>query len=367
MNTFIPSRRLHIAQIAPLWESVPPKTYGGIELGIHLLSEELLSRGHEVTIFGSGDSRTRANLQSCCENSLFDEMKMGRAYQYEPYANANLVEALSNSNSFDIIHCHLGCEKIPFSLISPVPMIHTLHTVLSVDEEWILNKYPEVTVVAMSHSQIANIPAERRRTIPIINNGCNFDSYDLKLDQGNYLAFLGRMNPMKSPLDAIRIAKEVNMPLILAGRPQGDGEQKYFSENVQPLIDGKSVTYIGSVNHQQKAKLLRNAAALLFPITWPEPFGWVMIEAMACGTPVVACKNGSVSEVIDFGVTGFYADSANELAELVPRAMSLDRQKVRLQAEQRFSHKKMADQFEILYFSLIDKKPLLQKINNPSC
>lgn len=340
---------LRIAQVVSLWASVPPTTYGGIQLRTYWLIEELIRRGHRVTLFGSGDSRTPATLRSACERNLTDLMAERKAWQYGCYANSNFAEALRNSDQFDIIHCHMGCEYIPLSVLSAVPVVHTMATVLGVDEHWVLTQYPDVPAVAISRQQISDVPAERRKHIPVVYHGCDFESYTFGAAAGAYLAFLGRMAPRKSPVDAIEIAKHASMPLVLAGKPQNNEEQRYFAEQVRPRIDGRSVVHVGPVNHSQKNELLSNAAALLFPIQWEEPFGLVMIEAMACGTPVVAYNRGSVAEVIDVGETGFYGRSIDELVACVPKAVSLDRYRVREQARRRFSRERMTDDYLALY------------------
>jgi glycosyltransferase involved in cell wall biosynthesis len=191
------------------------------------------------------------------------------------------------------------------------------------------------------------------REFPIVYNGCDFNAYDPSFARGQYLAFLGRMGPSKNPLDAIRIAQMVEMPIVLAGQPQNSAEQRYFAEEIQPLVDGEHVRWVGPVNHAQKNELLRNAAALLFPIQWDEPFGLVMIEAMACGTPVVARRRGSVEEIVDDGITGFHASVIDSLAELVPRALALDRHRVREHAMQRFDYRRMVDDYLALYRTLV--------------
>jgi glycosyltransferase involved in cell wall biosynthesis len=355
MNAANPSRPLRIAQVAPLWNSVPPVAYGGIELMIHLLTEELVRRGHEVTLFASGDSRTSATLRAVCEYSLVEACSRGQGYDYHYYFAANVCDALREADRFDIIHCHVDNTLIPASLLSKTPVLHTLHTGLAQDDEWLLLRYPQIPVVAISHSQLAAISVQDRPRTQVIHHGCDFDAYDLSTTPGRYLAFLGRMGPHKSPLGAIRIAKKVGLPIVLAGKPESGPEEAYFSEVIKPLIDGKDIVYIGAVNHGQKNDLLKNAIALLFPIQWPEPFGIVMIEAMACGTPVVACNRGSVGEIVDAGKTGFAADSVEMLPRLVQKAASLDRRAVREHAMLRFSHKNMTDAYAQLYESLVSQ------------
>jgi glycosyltransferase involved in cell wall biosynthesis len=345
---------LRIAQVAPLWTGMPPSAYGGAELMVHWLTEELVRQGHEVTLFASGDSRTSAKLVPGCERNLLDAMAEGEAYQYEPYAAANFSEALRRSEAFDVIHCHGGPALIPFASLSKVPVLHTVHAGLdSVDEQWILRKYPEASIAAISNSQVSTTPAERRKNIWTIYHGCDFSLYEFSAARGEYLAFLGRMGARKNPAGAVRIARALGLPIVLAGRPQDSKEKKYFAEQVEPLIDGKSVKYLGPIGHREKVDLLKGAGALLFPIQWEEHFGLVMIEAMACGTPVVGMKRGSVSEVVDPGVTGLYGDSEEELASLVGQALSLDRRAVYEQARSRFSLRRMAVEYVELYRHLI--------------
>ncbi|MBI3126258.1 MAG: glycosyltransferase family 4 protein [Candidatus Tectomicrobia bacterium] len=336
---------MRIAQIAPLWASVPPSHYGGTEAIVHLLTEELVRRGHEVTLFASGDSRTDGRLRPACDVNLIDAMARGEAWTYEGYANANLVEALREAESFDIIHCHLGCRAIPIGTLSRTPIFHRINSALTPDDLWILSRYPDVPIIAQTHSQIASVPPARRQNIRIIYNGVNVNAYEPSYLPGKYLAFLGRMSPLKNPLGAIQIAGKASLPIVLAGAPENLEEEDYFSAHIRPRIDGKHVTYIGRVAHAQKNELLKNAAALLFPIEWEEPFGNVMVEAMACGTPVLACNRGAVSEVIDYGKTGFYGDSPESVASFVPRTLELDRAAIRAHAQKRFSHIRMVDQY----------------------
>jgi glycosyltransferase involved in cell wall biosynthesis len=345
---------LRIAQVAPLWAAVPPRAYGGAELMVHWLTEELVRVGHDVTLFASGDSQTRARLHAVVPENLLDAMARGEAYHYEEYACANFAAALEQSGAYDVIHCHAGASMIPFSALSRVPVLHTIHAgVDAVDEQWILSRYPEVPIAAISDSQVSTLPSERRRNVRTVYHGCDFDRYEPSTEPGSYLAFVGRMGRHKNPVGAIHLAEAAGRPIRLAGRPQTAEERRYFAENVEPLLDRANVEYLGAVTHEEKVDLLRGASALLFPIRWEEHFGLVMIEAMACGTPVVAFKRGSVAEIVEPGVTGFYADSSEELASLIPRACALDRTAIREHALRRFSHRRMARDYVDFYESLV--------------
>lgn len=346
---------MRIAQVAPLWASVPPANYGGTELRVHWLTEGLIERGHEVTLYASGDSQTSATLKSVYQCNLLDAMRDGLAYHNDHYTNAAFAEALKESDSYDIVHCHSEVAHIPFAILSSAPIVYSLRTALSIDDVWLLRRYPQITFVAMSRSQIHDLPDELRLAVPVIHNGCDFGSYELSVSPGRYLAFLGRMGAHKNPVGAIHIAKLAGWPIVLAGGPQDRAEEAYFGHSVKPLVDGTTVSYVGPVNQVQKRAFLKEAAALIFPIEWKEPFGIVMIEAMACGTPVVARKSGSVAEVVDPGVTGFYADSLEELASLVPRALALDRRAVREHAKRWFSHERMVDDYIRLYRSILQE------------
>jgi glycosyltransferase involved in cell wall biosynthesis len=216
-----------------------------------------------------------------------------------------------------------------------------------------LKKYPQVPVSAISHFQISALEKERREKIPVVYNGCDFDAFEPSFEPGKYLVFLGRMSHDKNPLDAIRIAKKAGMPIVLAGIAQGKKEVDYFEKLIRPLINDDDVKYVGLVNHAQKNKLLREAAALLFPVQWNEPFGLVMIEAMACGTPVVARNLGSIAEVVDSDITGFQADSIEAMSDLIAPALALNRQTVRAHAMSRFGFQRMVDDYEEIYTALL--------------
>ena len=351
-NTF---HRLRIALVPPLWARVAPGTSGGVEGIVYLLAEELVKQGHEVTVFTSSDSPTSAKIRAVCKRNMIEAMERSLAWEYEYYETCSIAEALQQSDSFDLIHFHVGCYAIPMGALSRTPILHTLHNPITPDAIWLLNRYANAAVTAVSHRQIAEIPENRRDEIRVIYNSCDFDSYEFSASPGKYLAFLGRISKEKSPLDAIEIAKKTGLPIVVAGQPLDQEERAYFREKIEPLIDGKNVIYIGQADHRQKVALLKHAGALLFPIQWDEPFGVVMIEAMACGTPVIAFQRGAVKEVVDFGKTGFYADSMRALVSLVPRTLALDRGTVRDHAWQRFGHGNMVAGYLRVYESVLSR------------
>jgi glycosyltransferase involved in cell wall biosynthesis len=349
-------KNLRIAQVAPLWTRIPPSTYGGIELLMKLLIDELVARGHEVTLFASGDCFTQARLHPVCELNLTETCERGEAYCFEYYASSAMAEVLADAGNFDIIHYHLSTAWLPLAAAAAAPGLFTIHTSPHVDDEFVFRRWPQVAVNGISRFQMHAAGVHLGRDFPVVYNGCDFGAYEPCFKPGEYLAFLGRMSPEKNPRDAIRIAQAVDLPIVLAGQPQNAQEQAYFAEQIQPLIDGESVRWAGPVNHLQKNDLLRHASALLFPIQWDEPFGLVMIEAMACGTPVVAHRRGSVEEVVDNGITGFHSSVIDGLAELVPQALALDRRTVRSHAESRFGFQSMVDAYVELYRALQAQK-----------
>ncbi|HVH69755.1 MAG TPA: glycosyltransferase family 4 protein [Candidatus Dormibacteraeota bacterium] len=362
-------RRLRVALVPPLWARVAPATQGGVEYIVYLLAEELVRRGHEVTVFTSRDSPTTARIEAVCEWNMIEAMERGCASEYEYYETCNIAEVLRKSDSFDIVHFHVGGYAIPLGTLSRAPVVHTLHNPITPDAIWLLERYPDATVTGVSRHQINAVPLGRRQSIRVIRNACDFEAYELSLSPGNYLAFLGRMGPQKSPLDAIRIAKEAGFPIVLGGQPLDEDERAYFAEKIEPLINGIDVIYVGQVDYRKKMELLKHARALLFPIQQDEAFGLVMIEAMACGTPVIAFERASVEEVVDFGKTGFYARSIQALSSFVPRALTLDRKVVRDHARQRFGHARMIDEYLQVYESVLNatgmEQPSLAPARHP--
>ena len=345
---------LRIAQIAPLWMPIPPPAYGGAELLVDWLTDELVRRGHEVTMFASSDSTTTARLEPICELSLQEAMRNRSAYQYEPYAVSAMAQAVARGREFDVLHAHVGPLGLPFTDVSPVPVVHTVHAGLdSVDEHWLLEHHPAAAVASISDSQVSSVSAERRRTIRTVYHGMDTTGYEPSPTADPYVVFLGRMGPNKNPVGAIRIAQAAGYPIVLIGLPQDGRERAYFEEHVKPLIDGRQVTHVGAVPQAEKVQLLQRATALVFPICWDEHFGLVMIEAMACGTPVLAFRRGSVPEVIEPGVTGFIGSREEDLVEALGRIGSIDRAGVATRMRERFSVDRMADDYERFYRDLI--------------
>jgi glycosyltransferase involved in cell wall biosynthesis len=348
--------RLRIGIVAPLWTSVPPRQYGGIERHLHLLSEELTRRGHAVTLFATGDSHTSAALRAACDVGVADAMDRGDACAYEPYLNAALADALRVSDRFDVLHLHVGCAALPLAELAQCEVLHTLHTGITVDDLWALRRFPDAAVTVLTRQQLATVPDERRRSIRVVRYGFDFDSCECAGEAREHLVFLGRMAPHKGPDDAIRIARAAGMPIWLAGAPVTAEERRWFEREIEPQIDGQSVVWSGPVDDSAKDELFDRALALLFPIKWEEPFGLVMLEALARGVPVLAYRRGSVPEVIDRGQTGWFADSPVELTALVEQAARLDRRSVREQARSRFSHARMTDAYLDVYRSLVGSR-----------
>ncbi|WP_309085343.1 glycosyltransferase family 4 protein [Chelativorans sp.] len=341
---------MKIAQIAPLAESVPPRLYGGTERIVSFLTEELVRRGHEVTLFASGDSLTSAELVSCCNRALRLNPEVRDPI---PHHLIMLEKVRLRADEFDVLHFHI--DLLHFPLIRPIAhrTVTTLHGRLDLpDLQPFYQTFPEIPVVSISDHQRQPLPMAN--WIDTVYHGLPLDllPFSPKAD-GGYLAFLGRISPEKRPDRAIEIAARAGMPLKIAAKVD-NADQAYWHGVIKPVIDRHpNVEYIGEVNEQGKAEFLGRASALLFPIDWPEPFGLVMIEAMACGTPVIAFPCGSVPEVLDHGVAGFIVHSLDEAVAAVPQALALDRAKVRARFEERFSVERMATDYLRCYERLL--------------
>jgi glycosyltransferase involved in cell wall biosynthesis len=343
---------MRIAQIAPLAESVPPKLYGGTERVVAWLVDELVELGHDVTLFASGDSVTRAKLNSVWPRAL----RPGRPRSDPIAAQTALLEAMSRQAAeFDVIHAHIDWLHLPLLSRLGVPFLTTLHGRLDLPGlPDVVRRFPGAPFVSISNNQRA--PLGDANWLGTVHHGLPADTFRPGFEGGSYLAFLGRLTAEKGPEAAIRIARAAGMPLHIAAKvPRG--ERHSFKRRLEPQIDGDQVRLIGEVDDVAKQKFLADAAALLFPIDWPEPFGLVMIEAMACGTPVIAFRSGSVPEVVDDGVTGFVVNGEAEAVEAISRLGELDRRQVRARFEQRFTAKRMAEQYLGHYERLIGPGP----------
>jgi glycosyltransferase involved in cell wall biosynthesis len=336
---------MKIAQIGPLIESVPPQLYGGTERIVSYLTEELVAQGHDVTLFASGDSITSARLIPCCERALRLNPLVRDPI---PYYMIMLDRVRRMAASFDVLHFHI--DQFHFPLFHGIAR-HTLTTLHGrqdlPDIQTLYRAFPEMPLVSISDSQrepiaSANFASTVYHGIPQNLHKPTF------APRGGYFAFLGRISPEKRLDRAIEISRAVGFPLKIAAKVDAV-DVEYFETTIKPLLTGNDVQFIGEINDSQKGKFLGEAAALLFPIDWPEPFGLVMIEAMACGTPVLGFQRGAVTEVIDEGITGFVVDDIENAIAAVPRLLTLDRRRVRQQFDERFTAARMAKSYAALY------------------
>lgn len=331
---------MRIAQVAPLYESVPPKYYGGTERVVSYLTEELVRQGHEVTLFASGDSETNARLVAACRRSL----RLDKRYQGEMAHHFVMLERVfQRAGEFDIIHFHVDYLHFPFSRRETVTQVTTLHGRLDIpDLVPLYQEFREMPVISISNGQREPLPwANWQATV---YHGLPVDIYRFHPEPGSYLAFLGRISPEKRVDRAIEIAKQVGMPLKIAAKIDRV-DQDYFESEIAPLLSNSLVEFVGEIDDDEKDEFLGNAYALLFPIDWPEPFGLVMIEAMACGTPVIAYRGGAVPELVEPGQTGFIVEGLEDAVEAVRRVAQLSRKRCREVFEQRFTAARMAHDY----------------------
>jgi len=332
---------MKIAQVAPLYESVPPKLYGGTERVVSYLTEELVRMGHDVTLYASGDSLTSARLRSICERSL--RLEGGKLLS--PLAHhLNLIETVAQeSDEYDLVHFHL--DYLPFSQIRrlEIPAVTTLHGRLDIPDLYpLFREFDDMRLISISDAQRAPMPWAG--WLATVHHGLPADLHQPNFERGDYLAFLGRISPEKRVDRAIDIAHQVGMPLRVAAKID-EADRSYFDSEISDMLVDSDVEFVGEIGETDKTEFLGNAAALLFPIDWPEPFGLVMIEAMACGTPVIAFRGGSVTEIVDDGVTGFVVESVDEAVEAWKKIASLDRNKVHERFLERFTSRRMCEQY----------------------
>ena len=343
---------MRISQVAPLFESVPPKYYGGTERVVSYLTEELVRLGHDVTLFASGDSLTGARLVAPSPRSLrLDEHCIDQVAHHVLMLELVAKEA----RSFDVIHFHCDYLHFPLSRRLGIPHVTTLHGRLDLpDLVPLYREFREVPVVSISNAQ--REPLAWINWQATVYHGLPEDLYRFRDEPGTYLAFLGRISPEKRVDRAIEIARRIGMPLKIAAKVDAV-DREYFEDVIEPLLCGPNIEYVGEIGEGEKDDFLGNAYALLFPIDWPEPFGLVMIEAMACGTPVIAYHRGSVPEVLDDGVTGFIVSDLEDAVQAAERISQLDRRQCRRVFEERFSAGRMARDYIAVYENLVQRFP----------
>ena len=359
---------MKIAQVAPLWFSLPPKKFGGTELVAYNLSEGLVKRGHQVTVFASGDSNVSGKLISAWPKHLIKEKINGEVI---PWNNAhfsllNLYEAFSRADEFDIIHVHENSSIFSGFFIDLVkaPVVTTLHDPFirqeSKDKWATFNKFKKHNYISISNAHRKSTKLELN-FVGTVYNGIDLEKYKFQeKPKGDYLVWLGRFYPNKGVVEAIKVAKKINKKIILAGMIARNSplSYNYFEQKIKPQFEKGKVEYVGEVNFSQKNKLLKNAFAFLNPIQWEEPFGLVMIEAMACGTPVIAFNRGAVPEIVKNGKTGFIVRNEKEMVNAVKKIKQIKRQDCRKHIERNFSVEKMTIEYEKIYKKLIKRKKL---------
>ena len=342
---------MRIAQLAPTYERVPPRAYGGTEIVVHLLTEELVKRGHEVTLYASGDSRTSARLRSVTPRAVrYGEMFDGlRHAEYLQLANAQACFLDAVDGAFDVIHNHAGVEGLVLAASSRTPVLTTNHN------PYVAQTQPIWDAYTWAHNSLSAASAATFPTagaLPPIHHGIDVASFPFLASAEGYLAFLGRFMPEKGSLVAVQAARAAGRRIILAGKiDRSDAD--FFSSHIETLIDDDQVRYVGEADFALKRQLLGGADAVLFPISWDEPFGLVMVEALACGAPVIGLRRASVPEVVEDGVTGFIADDLDGLVAAIGRLGEIDRAACRRSAETRFDVSRMTDDYERHYAAMV--------------
>jgi glycosyltransferase involved in cell wall biosynthesis len=354
---------MKIAQIAPLIESVPPRLYGGTERIVSYLTEDLVRLGHDVTLFASGDSITSSELAPCCARALRLDPSVRDVV---PHFMLMIDKVRERAEEFDVLHFHIDLFHFPLFRSLAARTLTTLHGRQDLgDLKLFYSRFSEMPLISISDDQRKPLP--HANFVATIHHGIPPGLHQPSFEQGSYLAFLGRISPEKRPDRAIRIARAAGIPLKIAAKVDKVDED-YFRNDIAPLIAGGGVEFVGEINEREKTKFLGEAAALLFPVDWPEPFGLVMIESMACGTPVLAFRRGSVTEVIEDGVTGKLVDSEEEAIAALPALLSYDRRMVRQRFEERFTAARMAKGYVDSYRELLKTqrsgiKPRRVKLN----
>jgi glycosyltransferase involved in cell wall biosynthesis len=346
------SDRLRIAILAPMWFPVPPTGYGGIELVVSLLADGLVDAGHEVTLFASGDSLTKANLSYIYEQAPSE--LIGRSLPEIRHALA----CYEGADEFDVINDHSGIPAAALGGVVQTPVLHTIHGPLDTHEAQhayaaIAEVSPGVGLISISENQRRPMPD--LPWVATVPNAIDLSIYPSKPHKGDYLLFIGRFSPDKGAHRAVAVAMELGLPLKMAGKNREPKEREYFSELVEPHLGHGGIEYLGEVSHGEKVELLQDARATLFPIEWEEPFGLVMIESMACGTPVIATRHGAVPEVIEHGVSGIIVENYRQMAGALEQADALDPDECRRYVEERFAPERMVGDYEDAYAAALSQ------------
>jgi glycosyltransferase involved in cell wall biosynthesis len=347
---------MRIAHIAPTYERVPPRTYGGTELIVHLVTDELVARGHDVTLFASGDSITRARLRSVTPSAQrYGGSSTEHGLEHAEHVHLANVQAAflaAAEGAFDLVHSHAGIEGLVLGATSRTPVVSTMHNPFVPATQSVWDAYPWFHH-AVSASSARTFPTHGARD-PILH-GIDVSSFEFdERPDGDFLLFLGRFSPAKGADRAIEAAQRAGRRLILAGKVDA-ADVEHVRTTIEPHLDGERIRYIGEVDGETKRDLLARADALLFPIEWEEPFGLVMVEALASGTPVVGFRRASVPEVVDDGKTGFIVDDVEAMAEAIGRVGELDRGECRKAAETRFTVRRMVDDVETMYEAILSE------------
>ena len=337
---------MRIAQVAPLWIPIPPYTYGGTELLVSWLTEELVKRGHEVTLFATGDSKTSARLVPVWPRSLW------RARLAAPHAVFSLMyeKLLRMQNEFDIIHDHCEFYTTPLSPFLKAPVISTIHHPMYEEMVVLFKKFPKINYVTISKNQKKSAPGIN--SVKTIYHGLPISKYLFNSKPKDYILWLSKIIPKKGLADAVEVAKKAGEKLIISGVIPKDC-QDYFEYRIAPLIDGKQIQFVGAADFDKKVELFRNAKAFLFPVRRPEPFGLVVVESMATGTPVITYREGSMSEIIKDNKTGFLVNSREEMVKALKKINQIDRLACRRYVSRKFSLKKMVNKYEALYHTIL--------------
>lgn len=351
---------MRIAQIAPIAEKVPPKKYGGTERVVYHLTEELVSRGHQVTLFATKDSITNAQLKSVYPNGL-RETNTNDPHGLNPWTLLNIGYAYSLQEEFDIIHDHNSPISLPTANISQTPVVMTIHSAITEINKKLLKAMDKPNFVAISDYQLKQTAG--LNFLGKVHNGLDFSDYPFSDKAGEYLLFVGRASPEKGLHIAIEVAEILQMKLLIAAKLD-EVDRDYFKTEIAPRLS-RQIVWIGEVEQSDRNQLYAGALALLHPVTWPEPFGLTMVEAMATGTPVVALREGSVTEIVKNGISGYVADSTKDMIELIPQIVKIDRRKTRDYALNYFNSKLMTDLYERIYQQVLSQSNI-RAVQNPT-